>query len=71
MLPDHNSHTVADIFNFSYWWTDVAGSFDKRPITESGIDTHFAGWTVVFVASLALFFVATGKVRVARQAEGN
>jgi len=33
LIPGIVSHTVADIANFSYWWTDVAGAFDKRPIT--------------------------------------
>lgn len=67
LIPVMISHVVADIFNFSYWWTDIAGSFDKRPIAETGIDSHFVVWTLVFVASLTLFFRAARRTRVARE----
>ena len=49
-------HTVMDIFNFSYWWSDVAGRFERRPIGETGLDAHFVAWTLLLAASLALFF---------------
>ena len=61
LIPGIISHTVADIFNFSYWWTDVAGTFDKRPIAETGIDAHFVVWVLIFVASVALFSWAARK----------
>ncbi len=67
LLPVMISHVVADIFNFSYWWTDIVGSFDKRPITETGIDSHFVVWTLIFVASLPLFFWAARATGVARE----
>jgi membrane protease YdiL (CAAX protease family) len=67
LLPGIISHTTADIINFSYWWTDVAGTFDKRPISETGIDAHFVVWAVVFVASLALFAWTAGKTLAARR----
>lgn len=67
LIPGMISHTVTDILNFSYWWTDVAGTFDKRPIGETGIDAHFVVWIGVFVASLALFALAARKTLVARQ----
>lgn len=67
LIPGMISHTVADIVNFSYWWTDVAGAFDKRPISETGIDSHFILWIAVFVASLALFALAARKTLAARQ----
>ncbi|KPL05879.1 hypothetical protein AMJ86_10515 [bacterium SM23_57] len=55
LIPAIISHTVTDIFNFSYWWTDVAGSFDKRPISETGIDGHFVAWILILVTSILLF----------------
>ncbi len=67
LIPGMISHTVADIVNFSYWWTDIAGAFDKRPISETGIDSHFILWIAVFVASLALFALAARKTLAARQ----
>ncbi len=66
LIPGIISHTAADIVNFSYWWTDVAGAFDKRPIGETGIDTHFSVWIAVFMASIALFALAARKTLAAR-----
>ena len=67
LVPSIISHTVTDIFNFSYWWTDVAGTFDKRPIAETGIDMHFIVWVLIFLASIALFSMAARKTLTARQ----
>lgn len=66
LIPGIIGHAVMDIPNFAYWWTDVAGTFDKRPIAETGIDAHFGVWALIFVASLALFIWATRKTLVAR-----
>lgn len=67
LIPGMISHTVADIFNFSYWWTDVAGTFDRRPIAETGIDAHFVVWVLILVASVALFSWAARKTLAARR----
>ncbi|HEC62711.1 MAG TPA: CPBP family intramembrane metalloprotease [bacterium] len=67
LIPGMISHIVTDIVNFSYWWTDVAGAFAKRPIEETGIDTHFIVWIAVFVASLALFVLTAGKTLAVRR----
>lgn len=55
LIPGIISHTIADIFNFSYWWTDVAGSFDKRPLAETGVDAHFIIWVLILALSVVLF----------------
>jgi membrane protease YdiL (CAAX protease family) len=65
LIPAIISHVLADIFNFSYWWSDVAGSFDRHPIAETGVDSHFVVWLLVFVAGLALFFWAARITRLA------
>lgn len=70
LIPVIISHVVADIFNFSYWWSDVAGAFDERPISETGLDSNFVVWATVLITSIALFFWAVGKVRVAREQPG-
>lgn len=67
LIPGIISHAVADIFNFSYWWTDVAGTFDKRPLAETGIDLHFVVWTLILVASVALFAWTARKTLAARR----
>jgi len=61
LIPGIISHTVTDIFNFSYWWTDIAGTFDKQPIKETGIDTHFFVWVTVFIVSVGLFVLVSRK----------
>ena len=55
LVPGIISHTVTDIFNFSYWWTDIAGRFDMPTVTQTGWDSHFLAWVLVFVASLVGF----------------
>ncbi len=67
LIPSIIGHTVLDIFNFSYWWTDVAGRFERQPISETGIDSHFVVWALILVASIALFIVVTRKLLALRQ----
>jgi len=57
------AHFVVDIFNFSYWWSDLAGKFEYRPISETGVDTHFLVWIVIFFISSTLFLLATDRVK--------
>lgn len=67
LIPGIIAHTLMDIPNFAYWWTDVAGTFDKRPVAETGVDAHLIVWTVVFVASVISFFWAARQALAARQ----
>jgi membrane protease YdiL (CAAX protease family) len=67
IIPCIISHVITDIFNFAYWWTDVGGRFDKRPISETGIDTHFIVWILILVVSVALFCVSTRKTLLIRR----
>lgn len=67
LIPGIIGHTVMDIPNFAYWWTDVAGTFDRRPIAHTGIDAHFVVWTLVFVTSIVLFSWAARKTLTARR----
>jgi membrane protease YdiL (CAAX protease family) len=67
LVPGIVSHAVADVFNFSYWWTDVVGTFNRRPIAETGFDAHFLIWALVLVASVAAFLGAGRRTLVARQ----
>ena len=67
LIPGIIAHTSLDIFNFSYWWTDVAGTFERQTIAETGIDHHFIAWFLILGVSIALFFWATRKIMAARQ----
>jgi len=71
LIPGMIGHTVMDLFNFSFWWSDVAGTFDNQTIAETGIDTHFVVWILILVASVAAFvLVARRTLTSRRQTEG-
>jgi membrane protease YdiL (CAAX protease family) len=70
LVPGIISHTVADIVNFAYWWTDVAGTFDRRPIAETGVDAHLVICVLILVASIGVFFWVARRTLVARQQGG-
>ena len=70
IIPGIISHIVVDIFRFSYWWTDVAGAFDKRPINETGLDGHFVIWLLILFVSIILFVWAARKTFAARKSKG-
>ena len=67
LLPAMLSHSVADILNFSYWWTDLAGRFDKLPISKTGIDSHFIIWVLILMASFALFIWSARNTLITRK----
>lgn len=66
LLPGIIAHTVLDIVNFSYWWSDVAGKFEYQPIRITGVDLHFVVWLLIFTSSIALFIWNLGKVKAVR-----
>jgi membrane protease YdiL (CAAX protease family) len=66
LLPGIIAHTVLDIVNFSYWWTDVAGGFEYQPIAVTGMDLHFIIWSLLLTVSGGLFVWALGKVKAVR-----
>ncbi len=66
LLPGIIAHTVLDIVNFSYWWSDIAGKFEYQPITITGVDLHFAVWLLILTTSAALFLLGLGKVKAVR-----
>ena len=63
LIPGIIAHFVVDIFNFIYWWSDLAGKFEYQPISETGVDIHFIVWVVVFFISLTLFLLTTYRVK--------
>lgn len=55
-------HWVMDIGLFAYWWTQIAGTFTQRPISEVGIDTAFLVESGVFTLALLLMLTATARL---------
>lgn len=62
IIPSIIGHTIMDIINFSFYWSDVGGKFEIQTIAVTGIDIRFITTVLIFVASLALFFLVTRKI---------
>jgi len=62
LIPGIIAHVSLDIINFSYWWSDVLGTFERKPISMTGIDNHFVITVVVVVLSTILFIIAIRKL---------
>lgn len=71
LVPGMIAHTIIDVFMFSYWWSDVAGTFNKQPVSVAGVDLHFILWTIIFVTSSVLFFLAARKTNEIRREIGS
>jgi len=55
-------HTIMDIGLFAYWWTQIAGTFSQRPISETGIDATFFAECGVFAALLLVTLLAIARL---------
>ncbi len=58
LLPGIIAHVSFDIINFSYWWSDVIGTFDRKPINVTGIDNHFIITVTIVLTAVVLFIIA-------------
>ncbi|MCK5371386.1 MAG: CPBP family intramembrane metalloprotease [Cyclobacteriaceae bacterium] len=56
------AHVALDIINFSYWWSDVIGTFERKPISMTGVDSHFIITVMVVLLSTVLFIIAIRKL---------
>ena len=56
-------HWIMDIGLFAYWWTQIAGTFAQRPISEVGVDGAFFFECAVFALMLILVVRATARLR--------
>lgn len=63
LLPGILAHTIMDIFNFSYWWSSVAGKFEKKTIFVTGLDLHFITWGLIFVFAAISFIFTIIKIK--------
>ncbi len=62
LLPGILSHVSFDIVNFSYWWSDVMGTFNHKPIQMTGVDQHFIMVLAVVVISTIVFIISIVKI---------
>ncbi len=61
-------HWIMDIGLFAYWWTQIAGTFSQRPISQTGTDQAFLIECGVFALVLVILLVATARLRRLRPA---
>jgi len=62
LIPGILGHFVMDVCNFSFWWTDLGGQFSRKPLHQTGMDSHFIIWLLVFVLSIFLFILLLRKI---------
>jgi membrane protease YdiL (CAAX protease family) len=62
LIPCMIGHAVMDVFNFGYWWWHLLGDYNRRPISETGVDLNFAAWAGTLVISLGLFVLVVRKL---------
>ena len=62
LIPGIIAHVTFDIINVSYWWSDVMGTFERKPISMTGVDNHFIITVVVVLLSTVLFIVSIRKL---------
>lgn len=55
-------HTVMDIGLFAYWWTQIAGVFRQKPLSQTGLDFVFLLECTGFVLFLSLTLLAVRKL---------
>ena len=56
-------HTIMDIGLFAYWWTQIAGTFSQRSISETGMDQMFYIECSVFAVALMVTLIAIARLR--------
>jgi membrane protease YdiL (CAAX protease family) len=59
-------HTIMDVGLFAYWWTQIAGTFSQRPISESGMDQVFYFECATLAVVLIVTLVAIARLRTLR-----
>ncbi len=71
LIPGIIAHFIVDIFNFSFWWSPIGWQFDKSPIGQTGVDSHFITWTIIFIISIGLFILSITKLKSLNQVSFN
>jgi membrane protease YdiL (CAAX protease family) len=63
LVPGIVAHIIMDIFNFSFWWSNLGWQFNKNTIGETGIDKHFIFWSIVFAMSIISFVYIMSRLK--------
>jgi membrane protease YdiL (CAAX protease family) len=63
LIPGMIAHVVLDVFNFSFWWSDLGGQFGIETIYSTGIDIHFILWTTILLMGIVSFLALMPRLR--------
>jgi membrane protease YdiL (CAAX protease family) len=64
LIPGIIGHTILDVFDYSFWWTNLMGKSERPTVLESGVDYHFLVWCLFFLTATSGFFWLMKKLRV-------
>ena len=62
LIPGIIAHVSFDVLNFAYWWSDVIGTYERKPISTTGPDMHFFISALVVLVSILLFVITIRKL---------
>jgi membrane protease YdiL (CAAX protease family) len=62
LIPGIIAHVILDIFNFSYWWSDLLGEYTLMPVSETGLDLSFFIILSIVILSLVSFILICKKM---------
>ncbi|HEX4849395.1 MAG TPA: CPBP family intramembrane glutamic endopeptidase, partial [Puia sp.] len=63
LIPGIIGHSILDIFDYSIWWSDITGGFQKQTIFKTGIDLHFVVWCMLLLLALFIFFRSVRRLK--------
>jgi membrane protease YdiL (CAAX protease family) len=63
LIPGIIGHSILDMFNYSFWWSGIAGGFNKLTIFKTGIDLNFVVWTSAFFIAVFIFLISIGRLK--------
>ena len=56
-------HTIMDIGLFSYWWVQIDGTFQQRPISDTGVDGPFIAECTILALLIAITVTCIRKLQ--------
>lgn len=63
LIPGIIAHSIMDVCNFSFWWSDLGNQFNERPIEETGFDLHLVLWIAILLLSIGFFVHMMNKLK--------
>jgi membrane protease YdiL (CAAX protease family) len=71
LIPGIIGHSILDIFDYSFWWTGIAGGYKKQTIFVTGLDIHFIVWVLIFSLALYIFFRSIANLKPDKEVKFN